>query len=158
MKREKLPLLSKSGNWECFDQSCVNRPESCIEPCISCFYLTNCMEYVWKSSIWLWISILFSKSYKNTIDQRHTDWGQLKCQLLLVIHLIIFIDNLNLIVVFLVGRVTVVKIMKTMIYQSTGLQERKDDIINHLYINFRALMQYLRGVFVLSISLDDNYL
>ena len=99
-----------------------------------------------------------SKSYKNTIDQRHTDWGQLKCQLLLVIHLIIFIDNLNLIVVLLVGRVTVVKITKTMIYQSTGLQERKDDIINHLYINFRALMQYLRGVFVLSISLDDNYL
>ena len=96
------------------------------------------------------MSILFSKSYKNTIDQRHTDWGQLKCQLLLVIHLIIFIDNLNLIVVFLVGRVTVVKIMKTTMYQSTGLQERKDDIINHPYINFRALMQYLRGVFVLS--------
>ena len=82
-----------------------------------------------------------SKSYKNTIGRRHTDWGQLKCQLLLVIHLIIFIDNLNLIVVFLVGRVTVVKIMKTTIYQSTGLQERKDDIINHLCINFRALMQ-----------------
>ena len=82
-----------------------------------------------------------SKSYKNTIDQRHTDWGQLKCQLLLVIHLIIFIDNLNLIVVFLVGRVTVVKITKTMIYQSTGLQERKDDIINYLCVNFRALMQ-----------------
>ena len=99
-----------------------------------------------------------SKSYKNTIDRQHTEWGQLLCQLLLVIHLIIFIDNLNLIVVFLVGRVTVVKITKTMIYQSTGLQERKDDIINHLYINFRALMQYLRGVFVLSISLDDNYL
>ena len=119
----------------------VNRPESCIEPGVSCFYLTCCLEYVWKSSIWLWISILFSKSYKNTIDQRHTDWGQLKCQLLLVIHLIIFIDNLNLIVVFLVGRVTVVKITKIMIYQSTGLQERKDDIINHLCINFRALMQ-----------------
>ena len=50
------------------------------------------------------------------------------------------------------------KITKTMIYQSTGLQERKDDIINHLYINFRALMQYLHGVFVLSVSLDDNYL
>ena len=99
-----------------------------------------------------------SKSYKNTIDRQHTEWGQLQCQLLLVIHLIIFINNLNLIVVFLVGRVTVVKIIKTMIYQSTGLQERKDDIINHLYINFRALMQYLRGVFVLSISLDDNYL
>ena len=33
------------------------------------------------------------------------------------------------------------KITKTMIYQSTGLQERKDDIINHLCINFRALMQ-----------------
>ena len=71
--------------------------------------------------------------------------------LLLCIHQFIlfpFIDNLNLIVVFLVGRVTVVKITKTMIYQSTGLQERKDDIINHLCINFTALMQRWNTCFV----------
>ena len=27
--------------------------KQCIEPCVSCFYLTCCMEYVWKSSLWI---------------------------------------------------------------------------------------------------------
>ena len=27
--------------------------KQCIEPCVSCFYLTYCMEYVWKSSLWI---------------------------------------------------------------------------------------------------------
>ena len=26
-----------------------------MEPCISCIYLTYCMEYVWKSSLWIGI-------------------------------------------------------------------------------------------------------
>ena len=26
-----------------------------MEPCVSCFYLTYCMEYVWKSSLWIGI-------------------------------------------------------------------------------------------------------
>ena len=26
-----------------------------MEPCVSCFYLTYCMEYVWKSSLWMGI-------------------------------------------------------------------------------------------------------
>ena len=27
--------------------------KQCIEPCVSCFYLTYCMKYVWKSSLWI---------------------------------------------------------------------------------------------------------
>ena len=26
-----------------------------MEPCVSCFYLTYCIEYVWKSSLWIGI-------------------------------------------------------------------------------------------------------
>ena len=26
-----------------------------MEPCVSCIYLTNCMEYVWKSPLWIGI-------------------------------------------------------------------------------------------------------
>ena len=28
---------------------------NCMEPCVSCIYLTYCMEYVWKSSLWIGI-------------------------------------------------------------------------------------------------------
>ena len=55
-----------------------------MEPCVSCIYLTYCMEYVWKSS--LWISIFQRATQltsKNTIDLQYTERGQLQCQLLL---------------------------------------------------------------------------
>ena len=51
----------------------------CMVPCVSSIYLTYCMEYVWKSSLWIGIfqratqpaRILFS------IDRQYTERGQL---------------------------------------------------------------------------------
>ena len=48
-----------------------------MEPCVSCFYLTYCMEYVWKSLLWIGIF----QPTKNTIDRQYTEQGQLWCQL-----------------------------------------------------------------------------
>ena len=104
-------------NWECFDQSWVNRSLKCrtspvpnpwgalgrethptpprvrgwrlwyFRPCksnwisawnfVSCFCLTYCMEYVWKSLLWIGIF----QPTKNTIDWQYTERGQLWCQL-----------------------------------------------------------------------------
>ena len=44
---------------------------------VSCFCLTYCMEYVWKSSLWIGIF----QPTKNTIDRQYTERGQLWCQL-----------------------------------------------------------------------------
>ena len=41
-----------------------------MEPYIACFYLTYCMEHMWKSS--LWIAIYISTT-KNTIDRKYTE-------------------------------------------------------------------------------------
>ena len=41
--------INYSRNWACFDQSCVNRPETVHGTLRFLYYLTYCMEYVWKS-------------------------------------------------------------------------------------------------------------
>ena len=41
--------LCKS-NWNC---TWASAPD--MEPCVSCFYLSYCIEYVWKSSLWIGI-------------------------------------------------------------------------------------------------------
>ena len=46
--------------------------KKCMEPCVSCFYLTYCIEYVWRSFI---MNRYISKSYtmnKNRIDRQQT--------------------------------------------------------------------------------------
>ena len=60
-----------------------------MEPCVSCIYLTYCMEYI---CVKIFIMNRYiSKSYttsKNIIDQQYTERGQLQCQLLLVLQLV----------------------------------------------------------------------
>ena len=37
----------------------------CMEPCVSCIYLNYCMEYVWKSSLWIDESVYFKELHNE---------------------------------------------------------------------------------------------
>ena len=48
--------INYSRNWKFFYQSCVKSTWNCAwNLAFSCIYLTYCMEYVWKSSLWIGI-------------------------------------------------------------------------------------------------------
>ena len=73
--------INYSRNWECFDQSCVNRPES-VHGSLRFLFLSHLLYGIFIMNRYM------SKSYtttKNTIDLQYTERGQLRCQLLLVI-------------------------------------------------------------------------
>ena len=60
-----------------------------MEPCVSCIYLTYCMEYEWTSSLWIGIfQRATPRTSKNTIDRQYSERGQLWCRILLVITII----------------------------------------------------------------------
>ena len=71
--------INYSRNWECFDQSCVNRPET-VHGTLRFLYLSHLLYGIWVKIFPM--NRYISKSY--TTSRQYTEQGQLQCQLLLV--------------------------------------------------------------------------
>ena len=61
---KKFSKLQAEGVYICFDQRYVMiNLTHCMESCVSRFYFTYCMFYVWKRSIWIGV---FQRAYTKT--------------------------------------------------------------------------------------------
>ena len=64
MRVKKFSKRPAEGVFICFDQRYVMIDlTQCLESCVSRFYFTYCMFYVWKRSIWIGV---FQRAYTKT--------------------------------------------------------------------------------------------